>query len=40
LPARPVPGTWTLLVYDTNTGNTSTLNSWTLTVAAGKPFKT
>lgn len=33
-------GTYTLRIYDTIVGANSILNSWTLNVTAGKPFKT
>ena len=36
----PVRGTWTLRLFDAATTKTSTLNSWTLNVTTGKPFKT
>jgi subtilisin-like proprotein convertase family protein len=36
----PASGTWTLRVFDRDNGKTTVVNSWRLTVVAGKPFKT
>jgi subtilisin-like proprotein convertase family protein len=36
----PATGTYRLFIYDTTAGANSVLNSWTLNVTAGKPFKT
>jgi subtilisin-like proprotein convertase family protein len=36
----PASGAWTLRVYDSNPGNTSSLSSWRLVVLAGKPYRT
>lgn len=35
-----VKGNWTLHVLDYNSGDTNVLNSWNLTVRAGKPYET
>jgi subtilisin-like proprotein convertase family protein len=40
LDGGPARGAWTLNLLDSGSGGTTTLNSWGITVRAGKPFKT